>query len=313
MTHKLTNVSEATARNYEKALDELVYFFENKQIADITVQEAYRFVEYLRFDKRQYRGVRGKADNSKVGLKLSSVNGYLSLVRSSYEVLRLLGYIEEEHCVFHDVEDLKVQKSPPRTVHPEDLNKFLRALEVNYYVDLRLKVLVYVFLESYGRAGEVLNLKKEDVDLEKGLVTFTRTKNREFRVVPISRKTTNLIKKMIKENEEFDSEYIFLSNVGDKLNPDSLRVHMYQVSDRAGIKSRITPHRLRHTGATEAIANGMNPRALQKLLGHQRLETTEIYASVSDETLQHSQDEYSPLSILEKAPKRKMKNHKRRK
>jgi hypothetical protein len=58
--------SEATARYYKKALDELVYFFENNQIADITVQEAYRFVEYLRFDKRQYRGVRGNADNSKV-------------------------------------------------------------------------------------------------------------------------------------------------------------------------------------------------------------------------------------------------------
>lgn len=168
-----------------------------------------------------------------------------------------------------------------------------------------MKTIVYTFLESYGRASEVCGIKKEDIDFKVGLITFNKTKNSNFRVVPIGSKVLRMLKKLIDESESFNSEYIFLTNTGNKLHPDSLRRHFYEVSDRAGLKKRITAHRIRHTGAIEAISNGMDIRSLQKLLGHSDIATTMIYLDINDEVLIKSQDEYSPLSILERtaAPK----------
>lgn len=310
--HKLTTISTTRAKSYKSHLAELVYYFDDCYVTDISVREAYDFIEYLKYHKRQYRGLRGREINSKIGLSNTSVNEFIVMLTASYNVLHELEYLTDNYNPFLSIKTLKVQKTKPKQIAESDLKKFIRALDTNFYTDLRMKTIVYTFLESYGRASEVCGIKKEDIDFSTGLITFEKTKNSRFRVIPVGKKVLNMIKRLIQESEAFNSEYVFLTNTGDELHPDSLRRHFYEVSDRAGLKKRITAHRIRHTGAIEAVANGMDIRSLQKLLGHSDLATTMIYLDINDEVLIKSQDEYSPLSILERTAEPKTTKARRR-
>jgi integrase/recombinase XerD len=126
------------------------------------------------------------------------------------------------------------------------LKQILSSLDHSWYADFRAYVLIHVLLDSFGRIGEVLALKKQDIDFQHGSVTFNETKNSLFRIVPVTKKTLNLIEKLMNECEEFDSEYVFLSNAGNPLRADSARKHIHEIAKRTGITRRVHPHIFRH-------------------------------------------------------------------
>lgn len=212
-----------------------------------------------------------------------------------------LEYLDEKNYknVFSKVKKLKEDKAKPRQVASTDLQQFIKSLDVRCYTDLRMKTVAYVLLESYCRINELCNLKVEDIDFQAGLLTFEKTKNSNFRVVPVSKKVLNMLKVLIQENEVFNTEYIFTTVRGSQISANSLRRSMKEVSKRAGLTRYITPHQIRHAGAIESIKNGLDIRSLQKMLGHSRIETTTIYLNIHDESLIEAQSKYSPLSILE--------------
>lgn len=236
--HKLTTISAVRARSYKSHLSELVYYFDDGYVTDITVRDAYEFVEYLKYHKKQYRGIKGRESNSKVGLSNTSVNEFIVMLTASYNVLYELEYLSENYNPFLSIKTLKFQKTKPKQIAESDLKKFVRALDTNFFTDLKMKTIVYTFLESYGRASEVCGIKKEDIDFKTGLIIFNKTKNSNFRVVSVGSKVLKMLKKLIAESESFNSEYVFLTNTGNKLHPDSLRRHFYEVSDGAGTTNR---------------------------------------------------------------------------
>ena len=194
--HKVTTVTNGQARKYKSYTGELIKFFGDIELEDIELADAYQFVNYLKYEKRQYEGVKQRENWNKIGLKSSSVNDYIVTLSSAINLMYDLEYLNEDNFknVFSKVKKLKEDKAKPRQVPADDLKQFLKVLDTQYYTDLRMKTVVYALLESYCRVNELCNLKIDDIDFQTGLITFNKTKNSNFRVVPVSKKVLSMLK-----------------------------------------------------------------------------------------------------------------------
>lgn len=163
------------------------------------------------------------------------------------------------------LEDDMIDSDPFATLKPvEDVGREIEVLTVDVlkrlldapdkrkYSDFRDYVVLNLLIDGMFRIDEALTLRKQDVNIQAGQVILRKeiVKTRKGRTVPITKRTAKLIQELITETEEFDSDYVFLSNYGDRLTPNHFRHQLKKYAKRAGITKRIHPHLLRHTGAT---------------------------------------------------------------
>lgn len=298
---KLEGLAENTLRQYHSLFDDFERCFRgDKFVEDITLKDARRFIDWQLNEKVQFAKARFRTDK-KVGVSISSANSYLRTAKSAFEVLIAEGIIDDNP--FRPISKIKDKKKPIETLSELELQELLKAFDKDWYVGFRDYVIVNVMLDTFGRINEICELKKEDIDYQKGTVTFTETKNGSFRIVPISKKVQKLIKELNYETEEYDSPYVFMSSHGTKLMPDAFRKNLREKVKETSITKRVHPHIFRHTAASMFIAEGGSIRALQKILGHAEITTTMIYSHMNDDTLKDQHERFSPLQRIEKASK----------
>ena len=314
--HKKLTQSKVTADNYVKVMNELIYYFDDCGVKTIDIEDAYDFLDYLRNDKIHFRGDPRRSD--KVGLAPRSVNTYLTLAKGMYTVLLELGYVQQEHDVFRNIEQLKYQKKKPKIIKATELKKLVKSLDKRYYTDLRLLTCIYVMLESYGRIGEIMALTEDDVDFDLGIITFNKTKNNLFRSVPVSKETMKLMSELLETNRKSfprNHNRFFLTNTGKQMKYGALKKALLTAAHRAGVKQHVTFHYFRHTAATNFIRQGGSIKTLQYYLGHSDINVTEIYLHEDDEYNRQTQQQFSPLNILKEntlKSRRGMASHSRK-
>ncbi|HBV22235.1 MAG TPA: hypothetical protein DEB42_00385 [Jeotgalicoccus sp.] len=312
LSKKELEVTYATLRRYNSAISYLIDYAGDIKVKELTTKLIYDFMHYLKVERETYQHIKNKKVKKK-GLHSSTINGHIDTLKASIEVLLDYNYLDEKtyYNPLAKVKRLPVAKQKPRGVSKEDLNAFMKKIDTRYFVDLRLKTAVYLMLETMCRVEELTYVKKSDIDFDSRTITMTKTKNKEFRTLPFTRKTEILLKQLIDDIKEFDTEYVFINTRGYRIAPAALRKTFAKTSELAGLEHPITPHRLRHSGAIEALSNGMNIRAVQKILGHGDLRTTMIYLNISDNHLIEAQEKYSALSMLTE-DKKETKLRKRR-
>ncbi|UTH13169.1 tyrosine-type recombinase/integrase [Macrococcus equipercicus] len=289
------NLSEATMTSYHKAFVSMRKYFNDKDIFTITKSDAEDYVRYLLYDYKHYTDRKNKK-GSKIGLAPSSVNTYIRLSKAIFNTLVECEYIDNNP--FKHISLVKKQNERVKTVSKEDINKLLNGLEKNYYTEFRAYVIIHVLLDTMGRIGEVLELTKDDIDFDNQIIYFSKTKNNNYRYVNFSVKTKRLLKEYIDITSEFDNEYVFLNSYGKKLRPDSFRKTLKEFSRKLEINKEFSCHTFRHTAATEFLANGGSVRVLQKILGHSRITTTEIYTHVNEELIKKQHNQYNAVDSL---------------
>lgn len=141
------------------------------------------------------------------------------------------------------------------------------------------------------RVSELVKIKINNIDLEEGLITIREGKGRKDRYVMIPKKVSDEIKDYIKAIE---GDYLF-PGVNGHLTIKSIQKIVQSSAKKARISKKVTPHTLRHSFATHLLENGTDIRIIQKLLGHKRLETTQIYTQISTQQLKKVR---SPLDDL---------------
>ena len=214
------------------------------------------------------------------GYSNKSLNLVVQALRSYF---RFEGYDEEAE----KLKPPKVPKSLPKALTREEVRKLLSVIPPTRRRD-RL-----IFLLLYGaglRVSELCNLKKSDVDFERSLIIVRGGKGAKDRVVPIPGFLLEEIRSYL-ETRDDDSEYLIVEEgrrEKDRISPKTVWYLLRKYGEKAGIK--VTPHMLRHSFATHMLENGVDIRAIQELLGHSNLSTTQIYTKVTVEHLRKAQE-----------------------
>jgi len=292
---EIENVSKNTLDNYEKFWNDMDRFFDEKMnVADLTIDDARDFIHWQLHVKTPFK--KANRYNPKVkGVSVSSVNTYLSLGKGAFKVL------QDERVtnnIFAGISKLKEDEKQIEVLTIDEIKHFFKSLDKSIFTEFRCYVCCHMMLDSFGRVDEILNVKKTDIDFKRKCVSFTQTKNRRVRTIPLTNKTLKLIEELIDETEEFDTEYLFTNVFGRRLTPDAFRKHLKECVERSGIKKRVHPHLFRHTASQLFLSQNGSLRVLQSILDHSDSATTARYAHLLDDTVKEQHEQFSPVNLL---------------
>jgi integrase/recombinase XerD len=181
----------------------------------------------------------------------------------------------------------------PRHLTPAQVEALLAAPDVATPLGLRDRAILEALYATGLRASELTGLTLDALDLELGVVRVFGKGGKE-RLVPLGRQARRWITRYLSETRERSGSLVFLSQRGGRLTPMGLWGLVRRHAVAAGIERVLTPHVLRHSFATHLLERGADLRALQAMLGHADISTTEIYTHVSRERLRQIYDRLHP-------------------
>ncbi len=194
-------------------------------------------------------------------------------------------------------------KTLPRTIlSGSDIRKLLNVPDMRTHGGYRNRLILEILYDTAVRRDELSNIMIARLDLEAGFINITG-KGSKDRVVPLSRRVCDLTKSYILSvrpafvrNE--DTGHLILNRWGRRMGGLGIWRVVKACADFAGIEKNTTPHGLRHTCATHMLKNGAPVRHLQEMLGHESLESTQIYTRVTISDLKAIHEKYHPSERL---------------
>ena len=205
-------------------------------------------------------------------LKSTSINYYITVIRIFFKWLEEEYIIEINPC---NKIKYKCKKVFRHSLSAKEVNKIR-----NHYKDLREETMIEFMLCTGCRVSELINIKLDDIDFLNNQIVVTGKGNKQ-RVVLFSNKVNKLLSQYLKKFKRND-DYLFCASKHPfkKLTRFAINAQIKKIAEAAGIKSKMHPHIFRHTFATVALNRGMDIVSIQKLLGHENLSTTQIYAEI---------------------------------
>lgn len=187
--------------------------------------------------------------------------------------------------------DIKLRKPThlPKVLSAKEISKILRVT-----TNLKHKTILILIYAGGLRLGELTNLKIGDIDSDAMRIHIREAKGKKDRYIMLSENVLDLLRKYYKIYKP--QSYIIEGQTGGKYSPQSVQSVFKTAIKKAGIKKKATVHSLRHSFATHLLDEGTDIRYIQELLGHKRLETTQIYTHVSSYSINKIK---SPADSLE--------------
>ena len=231
------------------------------------------------------------------GLSPTSAARLVAAVRGFYRHLRLGGAVAQNPA--DDLEAPRVFPSLPRCLSLDEVDALLAAPDVTSPRGLRDRALVEVLYATGLRVSELVGLRIGDLRLERGYVQCAGKGGKE-RIVPIGADATAWVRRYLAEGRPAlaarrDSPWLFVNaRGGARLSRAGFWKVLKAYGRRAGIRSHLSPHVLRHSFATHLLERGADLRAIQAMLGHADLSTTQIYTHVLEARLRQVYDQFHP-------------------
>ena len=270
--------SSQTADAYYRDIARFIDFLNTRNIKDfndVGKDDSLDYISLLRSGKIS----RGKISNSTYSRNLSSL-------RSFYKYLIIIN--KADHNPFSQFKKIHVEKNLPDVLTFEQVEKILYSFDLSKPIELRDRVIVEMIYACGLRISELCNLKLSQLDHNELLVRIIGKGNKE-RIVPYYPGLEKLINQYLNEFRSIYAketcEYLFVSIRGDKMSPRSIQIMLEEVRIRCGLLVNLHPHMLRHSFATHLLDNGTDLRAVQELLGHENLSTTQIYTHLTFDRL----------------------------
>jgi integrase/recombinase XerD len=263
---KIRNFSYKTIQVYLYYNKEILRFA-NKSTLEINTNDLRDYIDYL----------------FNAGKSSSTVNLAINALKFYYE-----GIMQRKF--FLPKTGIKRPKS--KKILPEVLSKLEVVKMINVLDNIKHKLIIQILFGSGLRVSELVDLKINDIDFIRQVINIRQGKGAKDRISIISKQTLFNIEKYLKEYQPLI--YLFESHeAGEKLSVRTAQKVVEIAVEKAGINKDISAHSLRHSFATHLLENGTDIRYIQELLGHARLETTQIYTKVANNKLR---DIKSPLS-----------------
>ena len=275
------NTLDAYMRDVDKLLRYLAV--EQVNVLDVKLEDLEHFAAFI----------------SDLGIGPRSLARILSGVRQFYRFLVIDGYLEVD-----PTELLESPKQPdhlPEVLSTAEVDLLEQAIDLSKWEGHRNRAIIEVLFSCGLRVSELTNLKLSNLYIEEQYIRVMGKGSKE-RLVPISPcaldelnywfADRNVMK--IKPGEE---DYVFLNRRGHHLTRTMILIMIKRYALDAGIKKTISPHTLRHSFATSLLEGGADLRAIQAMLGHESIGTTEIYTHIDTSTLRQEILEHHPRNI----------------
>lgn len=224
-----------------------------------------------------------------VGIGARSQARVISGVKSFFRFLKLEGFIEEDFS--ESLEMPRLGRQLPSILSVDEINAMIESIDLTVPEGQRNRAIIEVLYSCGLRVSELVGLRISQLYLDDEYICV-EGKGGKQRLVPISVQAIREIeqymlvraKQKIKPGEE---DYLFLNRRGSHMTRVMVFYIVRNLCDLCGIKKRVSPHTLRHSFATHLLENGANLRAIQSMLGHESITTTEIYVHLDRHFLRH--------------------------
>ncbi|MBO7291570.1 MAG: site-specific tyrosine recombinase XerD [Bacteroidaceae bacterium] len=224
-----------------------------------------------------------------VGIGARSQARGISGVKSFFRFLKLEGFIEDDFS--ESLEMPRLGRQLPSILSVDEINAMIESIDLTVPEGQRNRAIIEVLYSCGLRVSELVGLRISQLYLDDEYICV-EGKGGKQRLVPISAQAIREIeqymlvraKQKIKPGEE---DYLFLNRRGSHMTRVMVFYIVRNLCDLCGIKKRVSPHTLRHSFATHLLENGANLRAIQSMLGHESITTTEIYVHLDRHFLRH--------------------------
>ena len=268
--------SKATIDNYYIDLDQFISFEENKDISLLKRDDISDFINYL----------------SSKGLKTSSIIRRSTVIRLFYI------YLNKEKLIDVPLTGLylpKNEKHLPSVLSTDEVDALLDCFDLTKEVEIRDKAMLETMYASGLRVSELLSLELGNINFVQGYIK-TKGKGSKERIIPIGEFALEYlslyIDKVRRCNVGYKTKYVFLNKDGKPISRQYFWRKVKEYALRANIYTEISPHTLRHSFATHLLENGANLREVQEMLGHSKIETTQIYTHISTKRIISAYDQF---------------------
>lgn len=279
------SLSPNSIEAYMTDLAKLSDFLENEdlKVENVTLDNLQQFIAQL-YD---------------LGINARSVARIISGIKSFYNFLVLDGYMQTDPTEL--LETPKIGLKLPTVLSLGEIESLMSVIDLSVKEGQRNRAILETLYSCGLRISELTKLKFSDLFFDEGFIKV-EGKGSKQRLVPISHTAINEINKYLYYRREMkikkgNEDVLFLSNRGTPISRIMVFHFIKEYADRAGIKKTISPHTFRHSFATHLLEGGANIRAIQLMLGHEKITTTEIYT--------HMDREYLRQEIIEHHPRNK--------
>ena len=275
------NTLDAYMRDVDKLLRYLA--LEQVDVLDVKLEDLEHFAAFI----------------SDLGIGPRSLARILSGVRQFYRFLVVDGYLEID-----PTELLESPKQPdhlPEVLSTAEVDLLEQAIDLTKWEGHRNRAIIEVLFSCGLRVSELTNLKLSNLYVDEQYIRVMGKGSKE-RLVPISPRALDELNYWFADRNEMkikpgEEDYVFLNRRGHHLTRTMILIMIKRYALEAGIKKTISPHTLRHSFATSLLEGGADLRAIQAMLGHESIGTTEIYTHIDTSTLRQEILEHHPRNI----------------
>lgn len=278
-------LSENTHEAYQMDLEKLLRFLEGEEkgVLDVTSDDLERFIAGLH----------------DIGIHPRSQARILSGLKSFFHFLILADYREDDPCEL--IEGPKIGFKLPEVLTVDEIDAIIAAVDMDKPEGQRNRAMIETLYSCGLRVSELCGLKLSDLYFEEGFIKVTG-KGSKQRLVPVSPRAVKEVKYWLMDRRHWrvkagSEDNVFLARWGTSISRIMVFHLIKELAAKAGITKNISPHTFRHSFATHLLEGGANLRAIQCMLGHESIATTEIYTHIDRQMLRSEIIEHHPRNI----------------
>ncbi len=309
MKNRTKNIESSLPFGYKKEINAYINYISLERGLSENTKHSYendltKFAEYLNGNSKADYKTCSHEDISdflstlkNIGLSANSRSRYLSSIKGFFKFLLSTGKIEAN--VSEIVETPKLEKKLPDALDIQEVEKIMERPDVKKLAGIRDRAILETLYACGLRASELLNLKQRNILYEAEAVRIFGKGSKE-RITPIGSSALYWINEYkIKARPRFNKkgtadDVLFLNQRGSKLSRMGLWKIIAKYAEMADLKGRVHPHTFRHSFATHLLEGGADLRAVQEMLGHSDISTTQIYTHLDREYIKEAHKTFHP-------------------
>lgn len=278
------NLSENTINSYKTDLTSFLNFISQSGIDDLAEIKTNNIASFFKLLKE-------------AGLNETSAARYFSSLKGFFQYLYKNDYIKSNPI--ERIQPPKISRRLPEVLNVREINSILEQPDVKDTIGLRDKAILEVFYACGTRISELINIKVNDLFLSEEVIRVFGKGSKE-RLIPIGSSAIKWIEEYLQKSrpilaKNYKSEnYLFLNQRGTKFSRMGIWKIVNHYAKRAGIEKNVHPHTFRHSFATHLIEGGADLRAVQEMLGHSDISTTQIYTHIDRDYIKLVHKKYHP-------------------